>query len=83
MYEWLTVLTDHSALHWMRTIDDPSGRLISWGIRLAEFDFKVKYEMGRMNRQADALSRLNSTGETIPHEDNEDTSVFQLNVVNV
>jgi len=82
MYERFTVFTDHAALHWLLTIDDPSGRLIRWRLRLAEFDFEVKYKKGKINTQADALSRLVTTGETIPHDDNDDIPVFELDLVN-
>ena len=60
----------------MLTIDDPSGRLIRWRLRLAEFDFEVKYKKGKANTQADALSRLHTSAETKPHDDNDDIPVF-------
>ena len=36
-----------------------------WRLRLCEFDFQVKYKKGILNTQADALSRLKTTGLTI------------------
>ena len=56
MYQRFVVHTDHASLHWLLTIDDPSGRLMRWRLRLAEFDFEVKYKKGKENAQADALS---------------------------
>ena len=35
-----------------------------WRLRLSEFDFEVRYKKGKLNTQADALSRLQSLGET-------------------
>ena len=35
-----------------------------WRLRLSEFDFTVKYKKGAANTQADALSRLPTTGYT-------------------
>jgi len=33
-------------------------RLVRWALRLAEFDFEIKYRKGGENGNADALSRL-------------------------
>lgn len=59
-----TVNTDHSCLRWLMSISDPSGRLMRWRLRLSEFDFAVKYKKGTCNVHADALSRLETLGET-------------------
>ena len=40
-----------------------------WCLRLAEFDFEVKYKKGLLYMQADALSRLTTTAETIPDDE--------------
>ena len=82
MYEKFIVHTDHAALHWLLTINEPSGRLMRWRLRLAEFDFEVKYKKGKANAQADALSRLFTDADTIP-DDNDDIPAFLLDVVNV
>ena len=83
MYERFTVFTDHAALHWLLTIDDPSGRVIRWRLRLAEYDFEVKYRKGKINTQADALSRLNTAAETIVHDDSDDIRVLSLDPVQI
>lgn len=62
--EHFVVHTDHASLRWLMNVSDPSGRLIRWSLRLSEFDFEVKYKKGRINTQADALSRLETKGET-------------------
>ena len=60
------VHTDHSALRWLMEISEPSGRLMRWRLRLSEFDFDVRYKKGTLNTQADALSRLGTSGEAEP-----------------
>lgn len=45
---------------WLLTVNAPSGRLIWWRLRPAEFYFEVKYKKGKVNTQADVLSRLNT-----------------------
>ena len=66
-----TVHTDHSSLRCLMEINDPSGRLMRWRLRLGEFDFEVKYKKGNLNAQADALSRLPTSGETTVSVDEE------------
>lgn len=80
MYEHFVVYTDHGALHWFLTIHDPRGRLSRWRLRLAEFDFEVKYKMGKINAQADELSQLHTTGETVPLDT---IQLFELSLVRV
>ena len=62
------------------TIDNPSSRLIRWHLRLAEYDFEVKYKKGKVNTQAGALSRLNTAAETIVHDNSDDIPVFSLDL---
>ena len=38
-------------------------RLVRWALRLAEYDFEIKYRKGDTNENADALSRLPVTDE--------------------
>ena len=52
-------------------ITEPSGRLMRWRLRLSEFHFVVKYKKGLLNTQADALSRLATSGETTVDIDDE------------
>ncbi len=42
-----------------------------WRLRLSEFDFEVRYKKGKVNSQADALSRLATLGETVVPVDEE------------
>lgn len=83
MHEHFVVYTDHATLPWLLTVDDPSARLIRWCLQLAEFHFEVKYKKGRINTQAVALSRLQTSRETIPHDNNDTIPVYFLKLVNV
>jgi hypothetical protein len=51
------VYTDHHSLQWLMKASSPA-RLVRWALRLAEFDFEIKYRKGGENGNADALSRL-------------------------
>ena len=77
MYEKFVLHTDQESLSWLLNIQDPSGRLMRWRLRLAEFDFEVKYKLGKLNTQADALSRLYTDSEAA-HEDMEDIPCFAM-----
>lgn len=52
-----TVYTDHSALKWFLSLDNPTGRLARWGVRLSSFDFVIKHRKGVDMVIPDALSR--------------------------
>ena len=56
--------TDHYALKWLMTVQNPSGRLLRWRLRLCEFHFVINYAKGSTHVHADALSRLQTLGET-------------------
>lgn len=56
------VYTDHQALRWVFNLDDPTGRLSRWALRLQDFDFEVRYKKGSDNAVADAVSRLPTYG---------------------
>lgn len=52
-----TVVTDHSALQWLKTMKNPTGRLFRWSLKLSTYDATFKYQPGSDNIEADALSR--------------------------
>ena len=69
--EKFIVNSDQASLRWLMEITEPSGRLMRWRLRISEFDFSVKYKKGTANTQADALSRLPTTGGTTVEVDEE------------
>jgi len=52
-----TIETDQQSLQWLMKAKAPA-RLVRWALRLAEFDFSIKYKKGSENSNADCLSRL-------------------------
>jgi len=56
------VRTDHERLSWIYLLTAATGRLLRWRLRLAEFDFEVKYKKRANHHLPDALSRIPTTG---------------------
>lgn len=61
-----TIYTDHRALVWLHNCQNPSSKLIRWRLRLSEYQYEIKYKAGRINSNADGLSRL-ITEESVNH----------------
>ena len=49
--------TDHNALKWLMSIQDPSNRIARWTLLIQQFDFDIVHRPGTSNGNADALSR--------------------------
>ena len=52
-----TIHTDHNALRWLMSLEDPSGQLARWSLLIQQFDFDIVHRPGVVNTNADALSR--------------------------
>lgn len=53
-----TVVTDHSSLKWLMSLENPSGRLARWATRLSQFDFNIIHRKGSLHTVPDVLSRI-------------------------
>ena len=53
-----TIISDHSALQWLKSIKNPTGRLFRWSLKLSVYNYNIKYQKGIDNHEADALSRI-------------------------
>jgi len=55
------IVTDHNALRWLFTKQsNPTPRISRWITNMMEYNFIISYRPGRVNQNADALSRINS-----------------------
>ena len=62
-----TVITDHQAIEHVFKTPKITGRIARWSILLQNYDYTVKYKKGKLNTNADAISRL----ENLPPPDND------------
>ena len=53
-----TVETDHRALTFLTTAQHKNGRLARWAMKLQPYHFNVRYRPGKLNANADVMSRL-------------------------
>ena len=52
------VFTDHKPLTHMKTCQNPSDRMLKWILELEEYDATYFYRPGKLNVEADVLSRV-------------------------
>lgn len=62
-----TVVTDHFALLWLHKLQNPTGRLARWSVRLQQYSFVVEHRKGKFNVVPDALSRAPIEICTVQH----------------
>ena len=59
-----TVFTDHSACSSLLNSSNPSAKLARWAMSIQDLDLDIKYRSGKINLNADALSRNHSQAES-------------------
>ena len=65
------LVSDHEPLRWIDSVKDPRQRLIRWRLKLRDYEYTFKYKPGKLNTNADALSRNPVTKESL----NEDLNI--------
>lgn len=71
------VYNDHSPLKSMLKAQHPSRKLVRWAQSLCEFDLELHLRPGRVNSNADALSRA-PVGSSIMQDDGTEVQVAQV-----
>ena len=77
----LTVWSDHQPLAWVAGAKKLNSRVARWLVRLNIYDFKIAYRKGKLNGNADALSRWPGLDKLDSELNNEPDPV--INVVRV
>ena len=52
------IRTDHKPLIWLKSISNPSSRLVRWRVDMDGYDYKIEFKSGKINKNADSLSRI-------------------------
>lgn len=58
-----TVITDHSALTWLKSHKDPTSRIMRWILKLQDHTYDIVHRAGKIHQNADALSRAVSISD--------------------
>lgn len=51
------IVTDHRPLKWLFNCKEPGSKLVRWRLKLEDFNYEIVYKKGKINSNADALSR--------------------------
>lgn len=54
------LITDHRPLVWLFNVKDPGSKLVRWRLKLEEYDYEIIFKPGKLNSNADSLSRIPS-----------------------
>jgi hypothetical protein len=57
LFKQFHVFTDSAAVRDLTNLKEPSGILARWLIEMAQYDMKIFHKAGKLNRNADSLSR--------------------------
>jgi hypothetical protein len=59
-YKHFVLLTDHIAMQYLKknNIKETKSRIAKWIVKVLPFDFEIRYRPGKINTNADTLSRL-------------------------
>ena len=75
------MVTDHSALKWLRNLKDPTGRLARWALVMQQWDFSIVHRKGALNQLPDALSRMYEENDDIAESFEEITDAWYLKML--
>ena len=75
-HQHFTVFTDHSALQWLMTKREPTGRLARWCLKIQSYHFTVKHRKGSQNQNADAISRIDYS--QMPESEQHASKIIEL-----
>ena len=72
-----TLMSDHEPLRWIDSVKDLGQRPIRWRLKLTDYEYEFKYKPGKLNTNADALSR-NPIVEILDEEKKEEKQPARL-----
>jgi hypothetical protein len=76
------IQTDHNPLTYLNNLTLSSSRLTRWRLKLAEYNFEIQYKKGKLNTNADELSRI-TRAENNESINKEDMMEYLLTISNI
>ena len=52
------IVTDHAPLKWLMKVKDTNAKLTRWALEIQDLNLEIEYRPGRINKNADCLSRI-------------------------
>ena len=52
------IVTDHAPLKWLMKVKDTNPKLTRWALQIQDLNLDIQYRPGRVNQNADCLSRI-------------------------
>lgn len=53
----ITIITDHHALCWLKSVKEATGKFARWAIKLSEYQYTIVHKNGTKHQDAYCLSR--------------------------
>lgn len=78
-----TIVTDHKPLRWLFAIADAGSRLMRWRLKLMEYEYDIVYRAGKLNVNADALSRVEIKTITSQTEDSQIPQLLNIDELHI
>lgn len=69
-----TVKTDSHSLCFLKSVKDPTGRLMKFALKLQPYEYTIAYKAGKLHAHADALSR-SCVDKGTPEDEEEDNEI--------
>lgn len=74
----ILIITDHSALCYLRSLKNPTGRLARYLLILSEFDADIIHKKGKLNVDCDCLSRDPVSDSSETDNDNDELPLLTI-----
>lgn len=75
------IVTDHRPLQWLFSLKEPNSKLVRWRLKIEEYQYKIVYKKGILNKNADALSRVEINTNSVTERPKEYRDEIQSIVV--
>lgn len=72
------IYSDHRPLQWLFSLKEPNSKLVRWRLKLAEYEYEIIYKKGSLNKNCDALSRIQLNLNEAENEKESSSAIFDF-----